>query len=379
MAHIKRAASPPPSPPPKTARTRARSPPSPSAGGAPAPAPIVCTLPPTCHPPRRPTALASSAELEAHYARFHAHVCELRGCGCVFPDARLLELHQTECHDPLAAVRKDRGEKIFACHLATCPRKFSTPKTRRMHLIQAHGYPKEYFFAVTNKGIGGLLSRWGGGASMLRKAWQAREPAGDAHDRDSDDDAETQDEDDVLESIEEGADAGATETEEDDDEDDDDDEVLLEKIHIPAREAPATDTEAPVATSAPAPHSDEKGHKSHPRHKPRDRQRESQRQNKARNAKSGPDTSIDALAQSLDALSLVPTSVQFGRGARNRTVPNETWRDGGRGDGRGTSMDVDHPHGGANTFGRGNMRARRGRGTAQLGVRGMSGVAMGIG
>ncbi|KIJ65446.1 hypothetical protein HYDPIDRAFT_47154, partial [Hydnomerulius pinastri MD-312] len=62
----------------------------------------------------------------------------------VFPDARLLELHQTECHDPLAAVRKERGEKIFACHLVSCPRLFLTPKTRRLHLIQAHSYPKEY-------------------------------------------------------------------------------------------------------------------------------------------------------------------------------------------------------------------------------------------
>ncbi|KAK2462737.1 hypothetical protein APHAL10511_005255 [Amanita phalloides] len=50
-----------------------------------------------------------------------------------------------------------------------------TPKTRRMHLIQAHGYPKEYFFAVTNKGVGGLLRKWGEGASMIRKEWKPRE------------------------------------------------------------------------------------------------------------------------------------------------------------------------------------------------------------
>ncbi|KDQ61877.1 hypothetical protein JAAARDRAFT_87287, partial [Jaapia argillacea MUCL 33604] len=60
-------------------------------------------------------------ELEAHYATYHTWVCEEHGCGCVFPGERLLELmsrffcweclHQTECHDPLAAVRKDRGEK----------------------------------------------------------------------------------------------------------------------------------------------------------------------------------------------------------------------------------------------------------------------------
>lgn len=100
---------------------------------------LLCTLPPTCNPPlNTPTPIANSRDLEIHYGKYHAHVCEQRGCGCVFPDARLLELvrmsiwprhrrracfadvvifadyrqHQTECHDPLAAVRKERGEKI---------------------------------------------------------------------------------------------------------------------------------------------------------------------------------------------------------------------------------------------------------------------------
>ncbi|OSX64577.1 hypothetical protein POSPLADRAFT_1180203 [Postia placenta MAD-698-R-SB12] len=140
--------------------------------------PLLCTLPPTCNPPHnRPTPLADTGQLESHYATYHAHVCEEKGCGCVFPDARLLELHQTECHNPLAAVRKDRGEKIFACHVATCPRRFLTPKTRRLHLIEAHGYPKEYFFAVTNKGVGGLLKRWGEGVSMVRGQWKPRDDA----------------------------------------------------------------------------------------------------------------------------------------------------------------------------------------------------------
>ncbi|KAG6885342.1 hypothetical protein C0993_002971 [Termitomyces sp. T159_Od127] len=119
--------------------------------------PLVCTLPPTCN--HKPTPLANSRELEAHYATYHAHVCEQHGCGTVFPEARLLEL--------------------FACHLASCARLFSTPKTRRLHLIQAHGYPKEYFFAVTNKGIGGLLKKWGEGASMIRGQWKRRETSED--------------------------------------------------------------------------------------------------------------------------------------------------------------------------------------------------------
>ncbi|KDQ61884.1 hypothetical protein JAAARDRAFT_90817, partial [Jaapia argillacea MUCL 33604] len=74
---------------------------------------LICTLPPTCNPPiNRACVLHGTRELEAHYATYHTWVCEEHGCGCVFPGERLLELHQTECHDPLAAVRKDRGEKI---------------------------------------------------------------------------------------------------------------------------------------------------------------------------------------------------------------------------------------------------------------------------
>ncbi|KAK0489291.1 hypothetical protein IW261DRAFT_1557772 [Armillaria novae-zelandiae] len=90
----------------------------------------------------------------------------------------------TECHDPLAAIRKERGDKIFACHLTTCPKLFLTPKARRLHLINAHGFPKEYFFAVTNKGVGGLLKKWGEGASMIRGEWKQKE--GPVEDDDND-------------------------------------------------------------------------------------------------------------------------------------------------------------------------------------------------
>ncbi|KAF8416548.1 hypothetical protein L210DRAFT_3523182 [Boletus edulis BED1] len=54
---------------------------------------LLCTLPPTCNPPHnKPTPIANSRDLEIHYGKYHAHVCEQRGCGCVFPDAQLLEL-----------------------------------------------------------------------------------------------------------------------------------------------------------------------------------------------------------------------------------------------------------------------------------------------
>jgi hypothetical protein len=63
---------------------------------------------------------------------------------------------------------------------------FSNPKARRLHLIAGHSYPKEYFFAVTNKGIGALLRRWGEGASLLRGPWRPRDTEGNA-DGDEDD------------------------------------------------------------------------------------------------------------------------------------------------------------------------------------------------
>ena len=54
---------------------------------------ILCTLPPTCHPPHnKPTIVANTQELESHYAKYHAFVCEEEHCGAVFPGPRLLEL-----------------------------------------------------------------------------------------------------------------------------------------------------------------------------------------------------------------------------------------------------------------------------------------------
>lgn len=65
----------------------------------------------------------------------------------------------------------------FECFLDTCPRKFMNPKARRLHLIQVHGYPAQFFFAITNKGVGGLLERWGEGVSLIRGKWKDRSNA----------------------------------------------------------------------------------------------------------------------------------------------------------------------------------------------------------
>ncbi|EIW58482.1 uncharacterized protein TRAVEDRAFT_72039 [Trametes versicolor FP-101664 SS1] len=355
--------SPTPSPTCKAARTSAT--PPPGAGEPSTSSHILCTLPPTCNPPNRPTSLEDTRDLEAHYAMYHAHVCEDQGCGCVFPDARLLELHQTECHDPLAAVRRERGEKIFACHLASCARRFSAPKTRRLHLIQAHGYPKEYFFAVTNKGVGGLLKRWGEGASLLRRPWQPRENGNGGEDDEDDD---------------EGTETDATQVQDANGErvlsDDDEEQILLEKMPVD-RPPRANTTAANGPFTSPA---------------------------KGKGREAQPSEEDNTLADAMDSLSLVPSSVQFGRGAKRggrghvvrgggaRGAGRGAFANGGegmpmqldfrppnvRGRGRGAGRGFHVPRGGGFSRGRGNGPRGFGRG-AMLGGGAVRGAGPGRG
>ncbi|WFC98089.1 hypothetical protein MYAM1_000811 [Malassezia yamatoensis] len=42
------------------------------------------------------------------------------------------------------------------------------------HLIAVHHYPPEYFFAVTNHGVGKLRDLYGDGASLVRKTWKTK-------------------------------------------------------------------------------------------------------------------------------------------------------------------------------------------------------------
>ncbi|KIK04542.1 hypothetical protein K443DRAFT_675791 [Laccaria amethystina LaAM-08-1] len=307
--------------------------------------PLVCSLPPTCN--HRPTPIANTKELESHYAKYHAHVCELTGCGCVFPDARLLELHQTECHDPLAAVRKERGEKIFACHLAACPRLFLTPKTRRLHLIQAHSYPKEYFFAVTNKGVGGLLKKWGEGVSMIRKEWKPRGKSGEstavvtAPDVDMDTHRMETDDQDSDEDEDEGEEVDEDDEQESDGQEDHQNSVersMSTDLDPDATPRMGTRGTASLLPSVSPPSS---------------------------SPQSADTPLVDGLTDSLNALTLVPSSVRFGRGGKKGGFGPA--RGGHYGPGRG---------GGGPAPGRGGGAARGvgGRGLGWAGGRGRAGV-----
>jgi len=277
-----------------------------------------------------------------HYATYHAHVCGVKTCGCVFPDARLLELHQTECHDPLAALKKERGEKTFQCHIEapTCGRNFLTPKARRLHLIEAHDFPKEYFFAVTNKGIGGLLKRWGEGASMIRKEWKPRD--GDGKGRL--DTMRYRDEDDKMDEDEDEEDEENEESENHED--------LKEHGEEEPADLEATPRMLPLTTGMHSPQSSISSS-------------QSLRQKHSKNQRD--DAGVAGLTDTLNSLSLVPNSVRFGRGGNTGGfLPNAH---GGRGRGRGRgrsgfaanpavhgpvmphqhqSMDVDGAHTGPN-------------------------------
>lgn len=74
-------------------------------------------------------------------------------CRKNFPTEHFLNLHIEENHDALVGVRKDRGERTYACFVEDCDRRCSTPQKRRMHLIDKHLFPKDYDFYVVNSGI----------------------------------------------------------------------------------------------------------------------------------------------------------------------------------------------------------------------------------
>ncbi|KAI9002645.1 hypothetical protein BC832DRAFT_526321, partial [Gaertneriomyces semiglobifer] len=85
----------------------------------------------------------SAAAYEAHYAQAHVNVCS--DCGRVLPSYRLLDLHLMEVHDSFFKVLAEK-QKAFECFVDGCKKKCRTPHTRKLHLIDRHGYPKDIDF-----------------------------------------------------------------------------------------------------------------------------------------------------------------------------------------------------------------------------------------
>jgi len=164
-----------------------------------------------------------------------------------------------------------------------------------LHLISAHGYPKQYFFAVTNKGIVGLLQKYGSGASLLRGEWRERKsPAGaKGDDKDSDEDDEREEDESATRSAPQGKKPTTR----------DQPPHLQPQIIKPNRSRPISAT---LSTADGHPERAE--------------------------------ISVDALADSINSLSLVPPSIRFGRGGKKGGFigrPKENHGGRGRGRGRG--------------------------------------------
>lgn len=119
----------------------------PEMDGPPTAAVMRCSLP--GHQPNLP--FTSFDDYDVHYNKYHVNRCI--SCCKNFPTSHFLSLHQSENHDPLAAVLKDRGEKTYGCFVEGCDKKCSAPQKRRLHLIDKHMFPKNYDFFVVNDGI----------------------------------------------------------------------------------------------------------------------------------------------------------------------------------------------------------------------------------
>ncbi|PHH72457.1 hypothetical protein CDD80_4520 [Ophiocordyceps camponoti-rufipedis] len=111
-----------------------------------------CSLPPH----KLPLAFHSYDDYEAHYHASHTHRC--LDCHKNLPSDHLLSIHIEEFHDPLVSIQREKGERTYSCFVEGCDKKCRTHQRRRMHLIDKHMYPKNYFFAVTKEGIDGRRS-----------------------------------------------------------------------------------------------------------------------------------------------------------------------------------------------------------------------------
>ncbi|KAK9319583.1 hypothetical protein V1517DRAFT_332049 [Lipomyces orientalis] len=110
---------------------------------------IQCTLPPRCT--YSPQAFASYAAFETHYATSHTLVCT--SCARSFPSQHLLDLHLAELHDPFVAARRDRGDKVYRCFVEGCDKVCADTRKRRLHLIDKHGFPREFMFGIVAHGL----------------------------------------------------------------------------------------------------------------------------------------------------------------------------------------------------------------------------------
>jgi len=136
-------------------------------------------------PPHGTLTFATYAEYEAHYTNAHTNRCT--ECNANLPSAHLLELHIAENHDPLLASKRDAGERTYACFVEDCEKVCVDWKKRRSHLVDKHGFPRNYDFFIVNTGVDGRRSmlRAGIDAQGHRKSSRERRSSSTAADSES--------------------------------------------------------------------------------------------------------------------------------------------------------------------------------------------------
>jgi hypothetical protein len=107
-------------------------------------------------PPHKSLNFPSYADYETHYTQQHSNRCS--SCNHNFPTSYFLNLHIAENHDPIVSARRERGEKTFACFVEGCEKVCSGWTKRRSHLVDKHGFPRNYDFLVVNSGVDGKRS-----------------------------------------------------------------------------------------------------------------------------------------------------------------------------------------------------------------------------
>jgi hypothetical protein len=157
---------------------------------------------------------------------------------------------------------------------------------------------------VTNKGVGGLLKKWGEGASLIRKEWKTREENGkggvlDMNHRDNKMAVDDDEDDDDNDEEEDG------DEEEEEEEEEEEPDLEATPRMLPRRT---------IGVQSPQLSSDT-----------RDRDTD------------GRNNELTNLTESLNSLSIVPSSIRFGRGGKSGGfIPRGQGRGRhGRGRGRG--------------------------------------------
>lgn len=107
-------------------------------------------------PGHNPLTFPLYISFESHYTQTHTNRC--RSCHKNFPSAHFLSLHISENHDPILATKRDNGDKTYACFVEGCEKVCQDWRKRRSHLVDKHGFPRNYDFFVVDGGIDGRRS-----------------------------------------------------------------------------------------------------------------------------------------------------------------------------------------------------------------------------